>query len=161
MIAPNATVAGEVYIGQGASIWFQCVVRGDVMPIHIGKDSNIQDLCVLHGTYKKSALKIGDRVSVGHGCMLHGCTIEDECLIGMGSVVMDDALIRKNTLVAAGSLVTQGSEFPEGVLLVGRPAVVKRRLTEEEIKFLNQSSKNYLKYKSWYNFTEGGTNEDV
>lgn len=149
-IAPSSVVIGNVKLGKDCSVWFNTTIRGDVMPIEIGDETNIQDNSVIHGTYKKFAAKIGRRVSVGHSVILHGCEIGDRCLIGMGTIIMDGAKISPDSLVAAGSLVTEGSEFPSKVLIMGRPAKVKRPLTEEELKFLNQSADNYLLYKSWY-----------
>lgn len=149
-VAPSADIIGEVYIEEGCSIWFNTTIRGDVMPISIGKETNIQDNCVLHGTLNKAACKIGNRVTVGHSVVLHGCEIGDHCLIGMGSIVMDNAKIAKNCIIGAGSLVTENSQFEEGQLIVGRPAKVKRALTEQELAFLNKSADNYLMYKTWY-----------
>jgi len=121
-----------------------------VMPIRIGKEANIQDGSVLHGTYQKFGCNIEDRVTIGHLVMLHGCTIGRESLIGMGSIVMDGAEIGAQSIVGAGSLVTEGSKFPPRSLILGRPAKVKRELTEEEIKALKYSADNYLLYKTWY-----------
>lgn len=149
-LAPSSVVVGNVTMGENCSIWFNTTIRGDVMPIEIGAETNIQDNTVIHGTYKKCGAKIGKRVSVGHSVVLHGCEIGDRCLIGMGAIIMDQVKIGADSLVAAGTLVTQGTEFPSGVLIMGRPAAVKRQLTEDEIKFLNQSADNYLLYKSWY-----------
>jgi carbonic anhydrase/acetyltransferase-like protein (isoleucine patch superfamily) len=149
-IAPTAAVVGDVTMGRNCSVWFNAVIRGDVMPIVIGDETNIQDGSVIHGTYKKCGAKIGNRVTVGHSVILHGCEIGDRCLIGMGSIIMDQAKVSADSLVAAGSLITEGSEFPPGVLIMGRPAKVKRELTPEEIKFLNQSADNYIHYKTWY-----------
>lgn len=149
-LAPSSVIVGQVTIGKNCSIWFNTTVRGDVMPIEIGDETNIQDNSVIHGTYKKCGAKIGKRVSVGHSVILHGCEIGDRCLIGMGTIIMDQAKISENSLVAAGSLVTEGAQFPPGVLIMGRPAQIKRPLTAEEIGFLNQSADNYLLYKSWY-----------
>lgn len=149
-IAPTAAIVGDVTMGRGCSVWFNAVVRGDVMPIKIGDETNIQDGTVIHGTYKKCGTTIGNRVTVGHAVVLHGCEIGDRCLIGMGSIIMDNAKISPDSLVAAGSLVTEGSEFPPGVLIMGRPAKVKRELTPEEIAFLNKSADNYTFYQTWY-----------
>lgn len=149
-LAPTSTVVGQVKIKTGASLWFNTVVRGDVMPIVIGENTNIQDGTVVHGTYQKCGTQLGDNVSVGHSVILHGCRVEDNCLIGMGSILMDQVKISKNTIVGAGSLVTENSEFPEGVLVLGRPAKVVRELKPEEIAFLAQSAKNYLYYQTWY-----------
>ena len=120
------------------------------MPIEIGDESNFQDNSVIHGTYKKCGTKIGKRVSVGHGVILHGCEIGDRVLVGMGTIIMDQAKIGSDSLIGAGSLVTQKSEFPPGVLIMGRPAKVVRELTAEEIANVNRSADNYLLYKTWY-----------
>lgn len=149
-VAPSADIIGDVVTGESCSIWFNVTIRGDVMPIRIGNETNIQDNSVIHGTFKKCGTQIGDRVTIGHGVLLHGCTIGDRCLIGMGCVIMDLAKIPRHSIVAAGSLVTQGSEFEEGWLIMGRPAKAVRRLTDEEIAFLDQSAENYLMYKKWY-----------
>lgn len=149
-LAPTATVIGDVQIGKNCSVWFNAVVRGDVMPIVIGDDSNIQDGTIIHGTYKKCGARIGKRVTVGHGVILHGCEIGDRVLIGMGAIIMDKAKVSSDSIVAAGALITEEKEFPSGVLIVGRPAVVKRELTSEERAFLDKSADNYLFYKTWY-----------
>lgn len=150
LVAPSADIIGDVRIGDRCSIWFNTTLRGDVMPIIIGDETNIQDGTVIHGTYKKCGAKIGRRVTVGHTVILHGCEVGDLCLIGMGSIVMDQAKIGERCVVGAGSLVTEDSEFPAGHLILGRPAVVKRPLKPEELKFLEQSANNYMEYASWY-----------
>lgn len=149
-VAPSADVIGDVRIGDRCSIWYQAVIRGDVMPITIGDETNIQDGSVLHGTYNKAELKIGKRVTVGHKVVLHGCEIGDKCLIGMGAIIMDNAKIPARCIVGAGALVTENSEFEEGQLILGSPARAKRPLTEKELAFLDISADNYLKYKQWY-----------
>ena len=149
-VAPTAAIIGDVEIGDRASIWFNAVLRGDVMPIRIGVESNIQDGTIVHGTYNKCGVTVGKQVTVGHGVILHGCEIGDRVLVGMGSIIMDKAKIGEGSIVAAGALVTEDKEFPPGVLIVGRPAVVKRELTEAEREFLNKSADNYIRYKSWY-----------
>lgn len=149
-VADGAQIVGEVQIGAGSSVWFNTTLRGDVMPITIGCETNIQDGSVLHGTFGKYACEVGDRVTIGHSVILHGCKIGNRCLIGMGSIVMDGAEIAEKSVVGAGSLVTEGKKFPPGSLIMGRPAVFKRALTEEELKFLEQSADNYLLYKTWY-----------
>jgi len=149
-IAENAAIIGDVEIQQGASIWYQVTIRGDVMPIRIGRETNIQDNTVIHGTYQEHGCTIGDRVTIGHSVVLHGCEIKAGSLIGMGSIVMDGAVIGEHCLVAAGSLVTEGKKFPANSLIVGRPAVVRRSLTEEEIQNLEKSADQYLMYTSWY-----------
>jgi carbonic anhydrase/acetyltransferase-like protein (isoleucine patch superfamily) len=149
-VAPSADVIGDVKIGKGCSIWFNTTLRGDVMPIVIGDDTNIQDNAVIHGTYNKCGAVIGNKVTVGHSVILHGCKIGDLCLIGMGAIVMDQAEIPPRSIVAAGSLVTEDSKFPEGHLILGRPAKAVRPLNEKELAFLPQSAKNYAEYKAWY-----------
>jgi len=149
-IADNSRIIGDVKIGQKSSVWYNVTIRGDVMPIRIGAETNIQDGSVLHGTYGKFGCEISDRVTIGHSVILHGCKINKKCLIGMGSIIMDGADIGECSVVGAGSLVTEGKKFEPYSLIVGRPAVFKRKLTEDEIKFLDQSADNYLLYKSWY-----------
>lgn len=149
-IADSADIIGDVRLGKGASVWFRAVLRGDVMPIEIGEESNIQDGTVIHGTFKKAAAKIGRRVTIGHNVILHGCEIGDLCLIGMGTAILDNAKIPARCIVGAGSLVTEGAQFEEGSLILGSPARVKRKLTQEELAFLDQSADNYILYKSWY-----------
>jgi carbonic anhydrase/acetyltransferase-like protein (isoleucine patch superfamily) len=149
-IAPSADIIGQVRIGKNCSIWFHTTLRGDVMPIEIGDETNIQDNTVLHGTFKKCGARIGRRVTVGHSVILHGCEVGDETLIGMGSVVMDEAKIGARCIVGAGSLVTENSQFGEGWLILGRPAKAVRRLKDEELRFLPQSAANYITYKGWY-----------
>ncbi len=149
-IAPGAKVIGDCRIGARSSVWFNTTLRGDVMPITIGRETNIQDGSTLHGTYGKHACSVGNRVTVGHNVILHGCKIGDLCLIGMGSIIMDGVEIPDHCIVGAGSLVTEGKKFEPYSLILGRPAVFKRKLTEEEIKFLDQSADNYLLYMSWY-----------
>lgn len=149
-LAEGAQVIGQVEVGDGSSIWYNTTVRGDVMPIKIGRETNIQDGSVLHGTFGRFACEVGDRVTIGHSVILHGCKIGTRCLIGMGSIVMDGAEIGEFSVVGAGSLVTEGKKFPPKSLIMGRPAVFKRALTDEEIKFLEQSADNYLLYKTWY-----------
>lgn len=149
-VAPNATIVGDVELGENCSVWFNAVLRGDVMPIKVGKESNIQDGTVVHGTYKKCGTTIGSRVTVGHSVVLHGTTVGDRVLIGMGAILMDKSKIGPDSIVAAGALVTEDKEFPPGVLIVGRPASVKRELTADEKAFLNKSADNYLFYKKWF-----------
>lgn len=149
-IADNARIIGNVEIGPKASIWYNVTLRGDVMPIRIAAEANIQDGSVLHGTFGRFGCIVKERVTIGHQVVLHGCTIERECLIGMGSIVMDGAVIGEQSVVGAGSLVTEGSVFPPRSLILGRPARVQRPLKDEEIQFLSRSADNYLLYKTWY-----------
>jgi carbonic anhydrase/acetyltransferase-like protein (isoleucine patch superfamily) len=152
-VAPSAELIGDVTVGRNCSIWYNCTLRGDVMPIVIGDETNIQDGCVLHGTYKKCGAVLGNKVTVGHSVILHGCKIGDLVLIGMGSIIMDQAEIPSRSIVGAGSLVTENAKFPEGHLILGRPAKAVRPLTPEELAFLPKSAQNYLDYKAWYNHT--------
>ncbi|OFZ32012.1 MAG: gamma carbonic anhydrase family protein [Bdellovibrionales bacterium RIFCSPHIGHO2_01_FULL_40_29] len=150
-VADGAQIIGNVQIGDHSSVWFNTTLRGDVMPIVIGTETNIQDGSVLHGTFEKFGCVIGDRVTIGHSVVLHGCKVGNRCLIGMGSILMDDVQIGEQSVVGAGSLVTEGKHFPPRSLIMGRPAKFIRTLEENEINFLEQSADNYLLYKSWYN----------
>jgi carbonic anhydrase/acetyltransferase-like protein (isoleucine patch superfamily) len=150
-IAPSADLIGDVKLGRDCSIWFNTTLRGDVGPIQIGDETNIQDNTVIHGTFNRAFAVIGSRVTIGHSVVLHGCTISDLCLIGMGSLIMDNAFIPPRSFVGAGSLVTENMKFAEeGWLILGRPAKAVRKLKPEEIAFFDQSADNYLRYKTWY-----------
>ncbi|WP_415063697.1 gamma carbonic anhydrase family protein [Bdellovibrio sp.] len=149
-IADNARIISDVEIGAGSSVWYNVVIRGDVMPIRIGKEVNVQDGSVIHGTYGKWGTTLHDRVTIGHLVMLHGCEIGRGTLVGMGSIVMDGVKIGEHCLIGAGSLVTEGTQIPPRSLVVGRPAKVKRPLTDEEVEALEKSADNYLLYKTWY-----------
>ena len=149
-VHPRATVIGEVALGRDASVWPGAVIRGDVNSIRIGEASNIQDNSVLHVSHKTPAqpaggpLVIGARVTVGHTVILHACTIEDECLIGMGSIILDGAVVQKHVLLGAGSLVPEGKVLESGHLYLGRPARLVRALTEEEIAYFSYSAQHYV-----------------
>lgn len=145
-LAPGAILIGDVRIGKNVSIWYNCVVRGDVNFISIGDNTNVQDLSMLHVTNKKYPLNIGNNVTIGHSVKLHGCTIENNCLIGIGAVVLDGAIISKNSIVAAGSVVKPGFIVPSGYMVAGVPAKVVRQLNKKEIKELEDSAKRYVKY---------------
>ena len=142
-IADSAQVMGHVTLGPDASVWFGCVLRGDTESMTIGEGSNIQDLTVMHADHGLP-LTIGKHVTVGHKVMLHGCTIGDESLIGIGAIVLNGARIGKNCLVGAGSLVTEGKEFPDGSMIMGAPARVVRQLTPEQIEGLRLSAQHYI-----------------
>ncbi len=131
-------------IGAESSVWFGSVIRGDVHFIRIGSRTNIQDLSMLHVTRKTHPLIIGNEVTVGHHVTLHGCTVKDRVLVGMGAVILDGAIIGENSIVGAGALVTQGMETPPGSLVFGNPAKVRRLLSAEEIAFLPESAQNYI-----------------
>jgi carbonic anhydrase/acetyltransferase-like protein (isoleucine patch superfamily) len=156
-LAEGARLIGDVTIGADSSVWFNTVLRGDVGPITIGSETNIQDGTVIHGSFQKAYAVIGSRVTIGHSVVLHGCRVDDLCLIGMGSIVMDNAHIAPKNIVGAGSLVTEDSKFlEEGWLILGRPAKAVRRLKPEELAFLDQSANNYLQYKTWYQNPKSG-----
>ncbi|WP_455555213.1 gamma carbonic anhydrase family protein [Comamonas sp.] len=142
-IADSAQVMGDVQVGADASVWFGTVVRGDTSTITIGEGTNVQDASVLHADLGMP-LVIGRHVTVGHQVMLHGCTIGDESLIGIGAIVLNGAKIGKNCLVGAGALVTEGKEFPDGSMIIGSPARVVRQLTPEQIQGLRQSAQHYI-----------------
>jgi len=148
-IAPTAVVTGDVEVGDHSSIWFQTVVRGDESPIVIGREVNVQDACVLH-TGSQSGLRIGDRVSVGHMVILHGCEIGEGTLVGMGSIVMDGAVIGRRCIIAAGSLVTAGSRFEDETVVMGRPAKPVRSVTAEEIEKNERRVKKYIRNAAMY-----------
>jgi gamma-carbonic anhydrase len=149
-VADGAKIIGDVEIGEQSGIWFNVVIRGDVNYIHIGSRTNIQDNSVLHVTTKSAPLNIGSNITIGHSAVLHGCTIDDCCLIGMGALVLDRAHIHQNSMVAAGALVLEGFDVPEGMLVAGIPAKVKRALTEQEKQFIRQSAANYVGYVQAY-----------
>lgn len=148
-IAENSSVIGDVAIGKECGIWFGAVLRGDENSIIIGDETNIQDNAVLHGD-SEHTVELGDGVTVGHGAIVHGCKIEENCLVGMGAIILNGAKIGKNTMIAAGSLVSQNKEIPEGVLVVGVPGKVLRKLTEDEIESLQESRRNYVELKNLY-----------
>ncbi|MEY4364229.1 MAG: 2,3,4,5-tetrahydropyridine-2,6-dicarboxylate N-acetyltransferase [Pseudomonadota bacterium] len=148
-VADNAQVIGQVHMGPNSSVWFGAVLRGDTAQISIGEGTNIQDGSVLH-VDMNVPLTIGKHVTVGHMVQLHGCTIGDESLIGIGAVVLNHAKIGKNCLVGAGSLVTEGKEFPDGSMIMGTPAKVVRQLTPEQIEGLRKSARNYVQNAQRY-----------
>ncbi|HKP72953.1 MAG TPA: gamma carbonic anhydrase family protein [Pyrinomonadaceae bacterium] len=154
-IADSAQVIGDVEIGEQSSVWFNAVVRGDVFYIRIGSRTNIQDGTVVHVTNGTHATILEDEVTVGHNVTLHGCHVERGCLIGMGSIVMDDVRVGAQSLVAAGALVSPGTQIPPRSLVIGVPARVKRPLTDEEVAGLAQYWKNYIEYTEQYKNDEG------
>jgi carbonic anhydrase/acetyltransferase-like protein (isoleucine patch superfamily) len=150
-LAPNATVVGDVEMGNECSIWFNAVVRGDVNSIHIGNKVNIQDGVVIHATYQKTKVHIGNNVSIGHNAIVHGCTIEDSVLIGMGAIVMDNAVVGTNSIIAAGAVVLEGTRVESGAIYGGTPARkikdIPRDLVSGQIERI---AKNYCLYASWF-----------
>ncbi len=149
--ADNCTVAGEVLIGDDCSIWFNTVIRGDVNSITIGNKVNIQDGAIIHCTYEKAKTVIGNNVSIGHRAIIHGCTLEDNVLIGMGAIVMDGAVIQKNAVVAAGAVVLENTVVESGTIYAGVPARKVKTLSPEHFKDLNQRiANNYVMYADWF-----------
>ncbi len=143
-IYEGAKVLGDVKLGSNVSIWYNAVIRGDIEPITIEDNSNIQDNCVLHVS-EDYPVKIGKNVSVGHGAIVHGCTIEDDVLVGMGAIILNGAHITKNCLIGAGALVTENKTFEEGSLILGSPAKAVRKLTDEEIESIRENADEYVK----------------
>ncbi len=145
-VADGARIIGDVSLGDEASVWFGAVVRGDYMPIRIGARTNIQDNAVLHITSGDAATTLGDDVTVGHGAIIHGCTIENACLIGMGSIVLDRAVIGEESFGAAGSLVTPGTIIPRRSFVVGRPAKVVRSASDRDLAVVREAAARYVEY---------------
>jgi carbonic anhydrase/acetyltransferase-like protein (isoleucine patch superfamily) len=149
-VAETATVIGDVHLGRDSSVWFSASIRGDVHRIRIGSRSNIQDNAVVHVTHDTAPTTIGDRVTVGHSAIVHGCTIEDDVLIGMGAIVLDMAVIGARSIVGAGALVTGGVVIPPESMVIGSPARVVRSLSAAEIASITVYSDNYVRYKNIY-----------
>ncbi len=150
-IAENAVIVGDVTMGDDCSIWYNAVLRGDVHFIKMGNKVNIQDGAVVHCTYKKSPTTIGHNVSVGHNAIVHGCTIQDNVLIGMGSIVMDDCIVESNAIVAAGAVVTQGTVVEAGTIYAGVPAKKVKDISQELISNqIDRIANNYVHYATWY-----------
>ncbi|MFN7131259.1 MAG: gamma carbonic anhydrase family protein [Myxococcales bacterium] len=149
-VEESAQLIGDVHLGERSSVWFNTVIRGDVHRIRIGAETNVQDLCCLHVLKDRFALTIGDRVTVGHHVTLHGCTVGELCLIGMGAIVMDGAEIGRECIIGAGSLVAPGTIIPPGMLAFGSPAKVRRPLTDAEKAHLRTSASNYVAYAESY-----------
>lgn len=150
-IAPNATVVGDVVMGNDCSVWFNAVVRGDVNSIRIGNKVNIQDGAVLHCTYEKTKVYLGNNVSIGHNAIVHGCKVHDNVLIGMGAIVMDNCEIGSNTIIAAGAVVTEGTVVPSGCIFAGVPAKKVKDISEALIHGeIDRIANNYLMYSSWF-----------
>ena len=145
-LASGVKIIGDVQIGDDSSIWYNTVVRGDVHYIRIGESTNVQDLCMLHVTNGKFPLNIGDKVTIGHSVTLHGCTLQNLCLIGMGAVILDGAIVEEKSMVAAGAVVRQNSIVPSGKLVAGVPAKIIRDLTESEVYEFEKSAERYKKY---------------
>jgi len=154
-VAETASVVGDVVIGEQSSIWYGTVVRGDVMPVRIGARTSIQDNTVIHVTSDFSGTTIGDDCTVGHAAIIHACTVEDFCLIGMGSIILDGARIGRGSLVGAGALVTPGTDIPPGSLVIGSPAKVKRPLDDKEREQIRYGAAHYVELARAYLAGEG------
>ena len=149
-IEETAVVIGNVVMGEECSVWFNAVVRGDVNHIRIGDRTNLQDLCMLHVTHDTHPLVIGNDVTIGHHVVLHGCTIHDRVLVGMGAIIMDGAVIGEDSVVGAGALVVEGTIVPPKSLILGSPAKVKRSVTGKELIWIKESAGNYVQYAGQY-----------
>ena len=150
-IAPNATIAGDVEMGDDCSIWFNAVLRGDVNSIRMGNKVNVQDGAVIHCTYKKTKTIIGNNVSIGHNAIVHGCTLEDNVLVGMGSIVMDNVKVGSNSIIAAGAVVLENTIIEKGCIYAGVPAKKIKTVSEDMISGeINRIADNYVMYSSWF-----------
>jgi carbonic anhydrase/acetyltransferase-like protein (isoleucine patch superfamily) len=149
-VAENATIVGDVAIGKQSSIWFNAVVRGDVNSIRIGEYTNIQDGAVIHCTYLTAATEIGSYVNIGHQAMVHGCTVKNHVLIGMGAIVMDHAIVEEYVIIAAGAVVLENTVCEKGFLYAGVPAKKIKPLTEEQYRMLDRLPHNYVMYSGWF-----------
>lgn len=150
-IAENATIVGEVSMGTDCSVWYNAVIRGDVHFIKMGNKVNVQDGAVIHATYQKSPTTIGNNVSIGHNAIVHGCTIHDNVLVGMGSIIMDDCVVESNSIIAAGAVVTKNTHVESGSIYAGVPAKKVKDISEELISGeIDRIANNYVKYSSWF-----------
>jgi gamma-carbonic anhydrase len=149
-LAENATVVGEVRMGDNCTVWFNAVVRGDVHSITIGNNTNIQDGAVIHCTYQKARTIIGSNVSIAHNAIIHGCTIQDNVLVGMGAIVMDDAVVGENCVIAAGAVVLPGTVIEGGTIYAGMPAKKIKDISEEMRAVIKRTASNYPMYAEWY-----------
>lgn len=148
--APNATIVGDVQLGENCTVWFNAVIRGDVNAIRMGDYVNIQDGAVIHCTYQKTQTRIGHYVSIAHNAIVHGCTIEDEVLIGMGAIIMDGAYIEKNAIIAAGAVVTQNTRVKAGTIYAGNPAKYLKDVSPEQGEVFLRTANNYVMYSQWF-----------
>ncbi|MEO9870490.1 gamma carbonic anhydrase family protein [Ekhidna sp.] len=149
-LAPNSTLVGEVELGEGCTVWFGAVVRGDVNFIKVGNNSNIQDNVTIHGTYEKSGTTIGNSVSIGHNAVIHGCTIEDNVLIGIGAIILDNVIIKSGSIIGAGTVVLAGTVVDENSVYGGIPGKKLKTMDEENKEMLSRIAGNYSMYASWF-----------
>jgi carbonic anhydrase/acetyltransferase-like protein (isoleucine patch superfamily) len=149
-LAENATVVGEVVMGNNCTVWFNAVVRGDVHSITIGNYTNIQDGAIIHCTYQKAKTTIGSNVSIAHNAVVHGCTIADNVLVGMGAIIMDDAVVGSNSVIAAGAVVLPGTIIEPGSIYAGTPAKKMKDISDEMREVISRTARNYPMYAGWY-----------
>lgn len=149
-LAPNSTIVGDVVLGKNCTVWFNAVIRGDVHKIRIGDETNIQDGAIIHCTYQKAPTYIGSQVSIAHNACVHGCTIHDRVLIGMGAIVMDGAVVHSDSVIAAGAIVLAGTVVESGSIYAGIPAKKVKEITPEMREVIARTAKNYPMYASWY-----------
>lgn len=149
-LAENATVVGDVTMGKNCTVWFNAVVRGDVNSIVIGDNSNIQDGAVIHCTYQKTKTIIGKNVSIAHNAIVHGCTIEDNVLVGMGAILMDGVVVESGSIIAAGAIVTQNTRIPAGSIYAGNPAKLLKMVSAEASEVFMRTANNYVMYAQWF-----------
>jgi carbonic anhydrase/acetyltransferase-like protein (isoleucine patch superfamily) len=150
-LAENATIIGDTIMGDQCSVWFQAVIRGDVNSIRIGNKVNIQDGAIIHGTYERASTTIGNNVSIGHRAMVHGCTLHDNVLVGMGAIIMDNAVVQENVLIAAGAVVLENSVLESGHIYAGVPAKKVKAMSKEQFKdTIERISNAYVMYSGWF-----------
>ena len=150
-VAPNATIVGDVVMGDNCSVWFSAVIRGDVNSIRLGNKVNVQDGAVIHATFQKTKTIVGNNISIGHNAIVHGCTINDNVLVGMGSIIMDNAVIQSNTIIAAGAVVLEGTICEAGSIYAGVPAKKIKDISQDLISGeIERIANNYIKYSNWF-----------
>lgn len=148
--AENSTIVGDVTMGENCTVWFNAVIRGDVNSVVIGNNSNIQDGAIIHCTYQKTKTTIGNYVSIAHNAIVHGCTIEDNVLVGMGAIIMDGAIIETGSIIAAGAIVTQNTRVPSGTIYAGNPAKLLKTVSPEASEVFMRTANNYVMYSEWF-----------
>ena len=150
-VAPNATIVGDVVMGDNCSVWFSAVIRGDVNSIRLGNKVNVQDGAIIHATFQKTKTIVGNNISIGHNAIVHGCTINDNVLVGMGSIIMDNAVIQSNTIIAAGAVVLEGTICEAGSIYAGVPAKKIKDISQDLISGeIERIANNYIKYSNWF-----------
>jgi len=152
--AENATIVGEVILGKNCTVWFNAVVRGDVNAIIAGDNVNIQDGAIIHCTYQQAATTIGNNVSIGHNALVHGCTLKDNVLVGMGAIVMDNVVVHENSIIAAGAVVLENTIIPAGSIYAGVPAKKVKDAGEKAREMIQRTTKNYPMYAEWFRESE-------